>query len=126
MIAGLPGTGLGGIFYILAALVVVAREGVHWLRGESSRQRLRAAARLAIMTLLILIVLWGTYWLLDQVFVVSVNLPVGTTVNQGTPVPHQTIVIPTLLVATLPMQLAILAAILGSVEVISWLLKRRS
>jgi hypothetical protein len=39
MTAGLPGTGIGGVFYLLLAVLMPFRELVRLLRGKSSRQR---------------------------------------------------------------------------------------
>jgi hypothetical protein len=39
MTAGLPGTGIGGVFYLLLAVLMPFRELVRMLRGKSSRQR---------------------------------------------------------------------------------------
>lgn len=41
MNAGLPGTGIGGLFYILLALVMPLRELYLTARGRSSRERWR-------------------------------------------------------------------------------------
>lgn len=41
MNAGLPGTGLGGLFYLLLALVMPFVELVQTVRGRSSRERWR-------------------------------------------------------------------------------------
>lgn len=43
MNAGLPGSGIGGIFYIFSALIMIAREMVRWILGfesDSSRRNL--------------------------------------------------------------------------------------
>lgn len=125
MIAGLPGTGLGGIFYLLASLVLIVREGVRWLRGNSSPRQVRLLLRLLVMTVLILAVLWGTYWMLDSLFSISavaVVEPDATSGAAGTLSYAPTL--PPFLIATLPVQIATILAILGSIEIASWLVRR--
>ncbi|WP_139979399.1 hypothetical protein [Nocardioides litoris] len=43
MTAGLPGTGLGGLFYLVLALWMPVHELVRTLRGRGSRERWRLA-----------------------------------------------------------------------------------
>ncbi len=45
MSAGLPGLGLGGVFFILSALVAPAVELVRWTRGDSSPETRRTVGR---------------------------------------------------------------------------------
>lgn len=45
MNAGLPGTGLGGLFYLVLALVMPLREAYLTARGRSSRERWRVVAQ---------------------------------------------------------------------------------
>lgn len=118
MIAGLPGTGLGGIFYLLAALVVILREGWGWVRGDTSQRGFRFVLRLSVMTCLILLVLVGTYWLLDSVLALTAPAADAPSANVTT---HAvtTFHLPPFLIATLPVQIAILVMILGGVEVAS-------
>jgi hypothetical protein len=50
MTAGLPGTGIGGIFYLLLALLAPVREVPRLLRGQSSLRRWRTiTGQLAIV-----------------------------------------------------------------------------
>jgi hypothetical protein len=55
MSAGLPGLGLGGLFFILSALVAPAFELVRMARGRSSRERrLRIARQFALAVAMVI------------------------------------------------------------------------
>lgn len=125
MIAGLPGTGLGGIFYLLAALVVIGREAVRTLRRDSGRTHWRFAARLTLMTIFILLMLWGTYWVLETWLTAPVILSGEGISITPDGAPH-TLALPAIFVATLPVQLATIGMLLFSVEVVRWFNKRRA
>ncbi|MBX2998763.1 MAG: hypothetical protein KF893_09665 [Caldilineaceae bacterium] len=77
MNVGLPGTGLGGLFYLLAALIMPFVEIVQTVRGRSSRTRWWLVARQWIFVSLILLVFTGEFWLLEQILTVSQRLSPG-------------------------------------------------
>lgn len=60
MTAGLPGTGIGGVFYLLSALFMPIAEMVMTLRGESSAARWLLVLRQLTIAASIL----GAMWLL--------------------------------------------------------------
>jgi len=60
MTAGLPGTGLGGLLYVLLALLMPVRELYLTARGRSSRERWSVVGRQALMALAVVAVLVGT------------------------------------------------------------------
>jgi len=60
MTAGLPGTGIGGVFYLLSALLMPIVEIVLTIRGKSSVARWMLVLRQLAMGFTIL----GTMWLL--------------------------------------------------------------
>lgn len=51
MSAGLPGLGLGGLFFVLSALLAPAFEAVRWARGRSNPAQRRQVARQFAMAL---------------------------------------------------------------------------
>ena len=59
MIAGLPGTGLGGMYYLLSILVMCGKEAVHRIRGTGDRVK----SRIAREQVLILAGAMATMWL---------------------------------------------------------------
>jgi hypothetical protein len=68
MTAGVPGTGIGGLFYVLLVAVMPLRELVVFLRGRSSAARLRAMLGQIALTAGILAALSFEAWLLVPLF----------------------------------------------------------
>jgi len=60
MTVGLPGVGLGGIFYLVSALTMPVRELARTVRGESSALRWRLVARQWLLAIGILVAMWFT------------------------------------------------------------------
>ncbi len=60
MTAGLPGTGIGGVFYLISALLMPVNELVLTLRGRSSLARWRQVLRQLTMSAAIV----GGMWLI--------------------------------------------------------------
>ena len=60
MNAGLPGTGLGGVFYLLLALLMPVRELYLTVRGRSSRERWALVLRQFALACGILAALFAT------------------------------------------------------------------
>lgn len=65
---GLPGTGLGGIFYILLVIWMIVREVWLLLRGASGSSRWRKIAKLTALAAAIVASLWLEGWLLYELF----------------------------------------------------------
>jgi hypothetical protein len=68
MNVGLPGTGLGGIFYVLSALFAFVIEIKRWMGGEKNTARLKEACFHATIALIMIALLFGTLYLLDRAF----------------------------------------------------------
>jgi hypothetical protein len=58
MTAGMPGTGIGGVFYLASALVMPFIELLRTLRGRSSKERWRLVLRQLAMSALITAGMW--------------------------------------------------------------------
>jgi hypothetical protein len=71
---GLPGTGIGAVFYLVSVVIILLRETSLALVGRGSPQRLRLAARLGAMLVGIVVSLAGVDWLLRE-FVTLICLP---------------------------------------------------
>lgn len=67
MIVGIPGTGLGGLFYILLVVFMPFRELFLTFRRRSNLARWRGVVLHILVAASILGVLWGEAWLLDRV-----------------------------------------------------------
>lgn len=66
MTAGLPGTGIGGLFYLLLVCWMPCRELYRLCRRRSTLQRWRDIAFYASVTIAIVVTTWGEAWLLSQ------------------------------------------------------------
>lgn len=64
MTAGLPGVGIGGIFYLASALLMPVRSLMAVLRGRGHEARWALALRQAGLAAMILVAVWGTGWLI--------------------------------------------------------------
>ena len=63
MSVGLPGSGIGGVFYLLSALWMPVHNTHRTIRGDQSR--VRVVVRQSVMAALILSALWGTGFVID-------------------------------------------------------------
>jgi len=70
---GLPGTGIGGLFYLLAALLLPLLELRRTVRGRSSLRRWGLVIRQATIALGIIVVVWATTWIGGQVLSVGLS-----------------------------------------------------
>lgn len=67
MTAGLPGTGIGGIFYLLLACYMPISELFKTLRGETSLRRWSGVALQLSFVAGICLIMWTEIWLLNHV-----------------------------------------------------------
>ncbi len=58
MTAGLPGTGLGGMYYLLSILLMCAKEVVHRIRGTGDRVKSRIAREQILILAGAMVTLW--------------------------------------------------------------------
>jgi hypothetical protein len=77
MTAGLPGAGIGGLFYLASALLMPVREAVGFVRDPLAPRRWGVALRQAALAGGIIAALWATGWLLGLV------LPTTTVIGDG-------------------------------------------
>ena len=89
MSVGLPGSGIGGVFYLLSALWMPVHGAQRSLRGE--RFGVGVIARQSLMAALILFALWGTGAVID----ILISAPNATSAARSalgsgadSPVPH--------------------------------------
>jgi hypothetical protein len=74
MNAGLPGTGIGGIFYLLSALWMPFHELYKTFRNKRQPQRLRLILVQSGMALGIIAGIWLTGWLLGELMMIHARL----------------------------------------------------
>jgi hypothetical protein len=66
MTAGLPGTGIGGIFYLLLAVYMPVCEFFKTLQGKSTLKRWGGVTVQLLFVVGILSAMWGEVWLLNR------------------------------------------------------------
>ncbi len=59
MVVGLPGTGIGGMFYLLAAVWAPVQEFWSWLAGRNRRPRWKLVLSQALIALSIIVGMWA-------------------------------------------------------------------
>jgi hypothetical protein len=77
MSVGLPGTGIGGLFYIAGALWAPIDATLGHASGRRTEVRWRLLARQALIAMGILVALWGTGWAVGYVLTLSVGSGAG-------------------------------------------------
>lgn len=75
MNVGLPGTGLGGLFYLLLGLLMPLHELWRTAHRRSSPARWMAAAVQSSTAVAILAALWAEAWLIERGMVLASGLP---------------------------------------------------
>ena len=108
--AGLPGTGLGGIFYALLIVWMAVREA--WLssRGVSERGRWTRIARLGAILAGIVAALWLEGWVLLRLFGFGLLGDVAAT-SRGRSLAAVEAIVPALALAPLVVLTALIAAV---------------
>lgn len=114
MSVGLPGTGIGGMFYLMSALCMPFREGYRVLAGRSNPQSRRVVARQVVLALGVLGGIWVAGWLIGLLLL---RVPAVAVAMRTLPVlsGHSSNVVKT---ASFFLAFATLAAVLGTVEVV--------
>ncbi len=69
MVAGIPGTGIGGIFYLLLVIYMPVREFFHLLQKRTNLGRWGFIALQLCFVFGILAALWGEMWFLSRSFI---------------------------------------------------------
>ena len=82
MTPGLPGTGIGGLFYLLLVVFMPLREAFLVLRGRGDVRRWRTIGLMLALAGGILAALWLEAWLLFEVLGLRQLLP-GTSAEQA-------------------------------------------
>lgn len=113
MTAGLPGVGIGGIFYLASALLMPMRSLVAVLSGRSDEARWPVAIRQASLAAGILGALWLTGWALG--WLLTAFVPEAATVATGASAGEVRSVVK---VGALVVSLGTLAAVLALVQLV--------
>ena len=79
MIAGVPGVGINGLFYLVLAVLMPFRELPRTLAGRSSFARWALILNLLAMAAMVSAILMGEYWLIEKALVLLLeNMPVSS------------------------------------------------
>ena len=126
MNVGLPGAGIAGLFYLLAALAMPLRELGRALRGRSSARRWRAVAVQTGLALGIIAAIWATAWTLGLLLAGTLTADPGAAGDGAAGAGPSAAERVTGLLAVTPtyLTLATLAAILLGVQVLRLLTGR--
>ena len=88
MTPGLPGAGIGGLFYLLAALFSPVWETVRLLRGNGAPRQWAVVLRLFLLALSIVAAMWLTAWIVAAVFSLAPHADGGGTASSIAAVPE--------------------------------------
>ena len=66
MTAGVPGSGIGGFFYLISALLMPVQESVAICRKTSSRSSRQAVCRQVLNAIGVLLGVWLTGWFISR------------------------------------------------------------
>jgi hypothetical protein len=114
MFAGLPGTGVGGMFYLLLSLWMPFHEFYRVLQGKSSKARWLLIARQWCLFAAVIAVIWGQTALLKALVPASQQEQVHAAM-QAKLEPVSPVQTSTMLAATAVMAFVSLAAVVGVV-----------
>jgi tetratricopeptide (TPR) repeat protein len=81
MVAGIPGAGVGGLFYLISALLLPVRRIRHWWRARSTERA--TVWHPFFMATGILAGIWPTGWLLGVVVARAARAEAGVTAHQA-------------------------------------------
>src|SRR5215203_6908142 len=84
MTAGIPGIGIGALFYVISALLMVVLELYRTIRGRSSLARWRIVGRQATIAACIILLTVVALWCLHLIVPASAYLDIRLGNAQGT------------------------------------------
>ena len=120
MTAGLPGVGIGGIFYLASAILMPVRSVVAVVTGRRHEARWPVALRQATIAVGILGALWATGWALG--WLIATLAPGSTLLTAGAGPAHVRSVVRT---SALLLSFGTLAAVLALVQLLRLALPAR-
>lgn len=114
MNVGLPGTGIGGLFYIIMALIMPFREVVLTIQGRSNWTRWRKVSVMQCIAFGIIGSLWATFWLVTNLIPTDlVESLTGSTASSASSLTRLRVPPAMLGLLALPILLVVLLAIEG-------------
>ncbi|MBI4545479.1 MAG: tetratricopeptide repeat protein, partial [Gemmatimonadetes bacterium] len=125
MSVGLPGAGIGGVFYLVSALVMPVREAGRALRGDVAAHRWRVVLRQVGMAAGVIAAIWAVGWLLGVVLgprPAAASLGSLGSAGAGAPAEVRNV----LRMAALIFTFGTLAAVLIAVQVLRFVVRRKA
>lgn len=122
MTAGLPGTGLGGLLYLLLVVLMPVRECWFLITGRSSAARWKTVARMGAIGGAIVLSIWGEGLLLARGFKWLEAHASSTSFFHTSSLMGMRSVIPTFALAPF----VVLAAMIVALHVLRWIANRQS
>jgi hypothetical protein len=131
MTAGIPGIGLGGLFFVISALLMVVVELYRTVRGRSSVARWRFVGRQAAMALGIVFATVSALWMLEVAIPgnpLEVRVDAGETSTGAGIRSHLVTTIAAVPLSVTPVlgTLIFLVLVLGLAEALRWVVRRPS
>ena len=122
MNAGLPGTGIGGAFYLLSALSMPFHELYRTLRKKHRPQRMRFILVQFSMALGIIAGIWLTGWLLGELLAM---FNTWLALKRGVPAPPPSTLPNVLKVTLLFLTVGLLVVVMGGVHILKLIMRHR-
>jgi hypothetical protein len=121
MNAGLPGTGIGGIFYLLSALWMPFHELYKTFRNKRQPQRMRLIVVQSGIALGIIAGIWLTGWLLGELMMMHAKLAFkpGAAATTISSVPNA------IKVTMIFLTIGLLAVVVGGVHILKLVIRYR-
>ncbi len=116
MTAGLPGIGIGGIFYLVCACLMPVKEIINTLRGKTSKKRWALVGR----QLGLVAAIMAGFWLTGRLMGITLA-KVSARVGKGVPIQAHNI----FRIQPLVLSLVTLSFVIVSVGVCNWYLDRK-
>jgi hypothetical protein len=128
MTAGLPGVGIGGLFYLLCALLMPFVELGRTVTGRSSAAAWRRVGGQFVMAVAMVFAITGVIWGLQTLFApteVVTTAALGAGGSGGAPVEHVVRVTPHLPVALVLLSYLLLGAVLLAATLLAFVVHTR-
>lgn len=122
MNAGLPGTGIGGAFYLVCALLMPFHQLYKTLKNKGQPQRVRLILVQSGMALGIVTGIWLTGWLLGEL---SEMINAWLALKHGVPPPPASTLPNVLKVTLVFLTIGLLAVVVSGVHILKLIMRRR-
>ena len=120
MIAGLPGTGIGGMYYLIVSLWMPIHYLFHKMKRDLPPFKKGIIGRQAFLTVMVIGGMWITGWLLGICLAVVLPLSPATGTSFGSFAIARNVIQITPLILTLATLTLVYIAMLGILAIVRW------